>query len=113
MSRKKIKNNPAHIMKEKNGHYKRKYKITQEQYDQRVKDQDGVCAICGDPETHLNNWTGKVRPLSVDHCHRTKRVRGLLCHKCNLGLGNFKDNPKNLREAANYLEKSLQCVLLF
>jgi len=102
---KKLKNNSMYKAKEKASHYKRKYKMDLEQYNQMLKEQNGVCKICGKPEIHLNNWTGKVRPLSVDHCHATGKVRGLLCHTCNLGLGNFKDNSELLRKGAKYLEE--------
>lgn len=71
-----------------------KYGITDLQYMQMEFAQDRRCAICK-----------HSKPLEIDHCHATGKVRGLLCHDCNIGLGMFKDNIKGLREAANYLEK--------
>lgn len=59
--------------------------------------QDGVCKICKQPPTN--------KPLFVDHCHKNNIIRGLLCHSCNIGLSNFKDNPELFREAARYLEE--------
>jgi len=49
-------------------------------------------------------WTRK-KQLDVDHCHTTGEVRGLLCNRCNTGIGQFKDNPNILRSAARYLDK--------
>ena len=65
--------------------------------------QDGVCAVCGNKETHTIR--GRVLDLAVDHCHNSKRVRGLLCHRCNTGIGSFRDDPDLLRAAIVYLEK--------
>lgn len=42
--------------------------------------------------------------LVVDHCHKSKQIRGLVCHRCNVGLGYFRDDPELLRAAAAYLE---------
>lgn len=55
--------------------------VTVEDYDRMLADQGGVCAICGNPP--------KVRRLDTDHDHRTGRVRGLLCHRCNRTLANW------------------------
>lgn len=74
----------------------RRYGITLEEYNDLFDRQRGVCAICDEPSR---------RRLSVDHCHITKQVRGLLCDHCNLGLGKFKDNTFLLRRAAKYLEQ--------
>lgn len=67
------------------------------EYNQLLKEQNECCKICGQKET-VDNKT-----LSVDHCHKTGKVRGLLCHSCNVGLGAFKDNPESLKKAIDYL----------
>lgn len=64
----------------------------------------GVCAICGKPETH-GNGKSSIKLLAVDHCHTTGKIRGLLCHKCNLGIGHLDDSIDRLEAAINYLEK--------
>lgn len=74
--------------------------ITIEDRDRMFAEQDGLCAICkSDPHP--------VQGLQVDHCHATGRVRGLLCSKCNRGIGYFKDSPELLRRAAAYLRTGL------
>jgi ribosomal protein L34E len=80
------------------------YGITVEQYDEMREAQKHVCAICSRPETVV--MRGKVKPLSVDHDHLTGKVRGLLCHECNVGLGKFKDNPRLLNAARHYIERA-------
>ncbi len=80
------------------------YKITLDEYEELLKKQDYVCAICGNKETRVVN--GNVRSLCVDHCHTTGKVRGLLCTNCNLFIGNSKDSPKYLLEGIKYLLKS-------
>jgi hypothetical protein len=60
------------------------------------KAQNGCCAICNRPES-----TDKA--LSLDHCHKTGEIRGLLCQGCNLGLGWFRDSPETLKAASEYL----------
>ena len=76
-----------------------RYGITADDYTRMLTEQGGRCAICQSPETGTRN-----KVWSVDHCHATNRVRGLLCHRCNMGLGYFKDSPDRLRAAAAYLE---------
>ena len=80
---------------------KAKYGITLEQYNQMLGDQNGVCAICKKPET--KRLAGKTQTLAVDHCHKTGNIRGLLCSKCNLGIGNLMDNPEIILAAASYI----------
>lgn len=77
---------------------KRTYGITLEQYEAMHIAQAGVCAICKTSTTGAEN-----RKLFVDHCHRTGKVRGLLCGKCNSTLGFMKDNPEWLDKAKAYL----------
>lgn len=73
-----------------------KYGISVEQYEELLLRQGGVCKICG-------NECSSGRRLSVDHCHETGRVRGLLCVNCNHGVGKFNDDPERLEAAARYL----------
>lgn len=72
---------------------------TYEEYVARIEKQGNKCAICKLPERI------KGISLSIDHCHETGRVRGLLCGRCNRGIGMFKDNVKALRAAIIYLQK--------
>jgi hypothetical protein len=76
------------------------YGITLAEYNRLLKKQKGRCAICKMPPP--KHW--RFKRLSVDHCHTTNRNRGLLCHVCNLVVGQFKDNAKRFRAAAKYLE---------
>lgn len=84
---------------------KKLYGITVEEYDELLKKQGKVCAICGDDEPLVHGRTGKQFRLAVDHCHTTGRVRGLLCQKCNRAIGLLRDNIDLLRKAADYLER--------
>ena len=74
-----------------------------EDYEFELDNQNHVCAICGQPETDTH--TGTLRRLCVDHDHKTGCFRGLLCGKCNKGIGLFKDNIALLKQAIQYLEK--------
>lgn len=77
---------------------RKKYGITLLEYRRILKRQKGRCAICGtrDPGSG-RKW------FAVDHCHKSQRVRALLCMGCHCGLGYFQDNPLLLRKAAKYL----------
>jgi hypothetical protein len=96
------KRDPMHIWAR---NLKAYYKLTPEQWQVMYDTQLGVCAICEQSEK-----SGKR--LAVDHNHECckgkkscgKCVRGLICRSCNNGLGRFKDSPKLLKAAANYLE---------
>lgn len=83
----------------------RRYGMSAADYDAMVARQSGLCAICRCPETS-GHRSGRTKQLSVDHCHKTNRVRGLLCHHCNVAIGSLKDSPDLLRAAIAYLEKN-------
>ena len=83
---------------------KDRYGITQEIYDKLLHDQHGVCAICNQQETRVNGLSRQINSLSVDHNHKTGKVRALLCHLCNSALGKFQDSSDILRKAADYLD---------
>jgi hypothetical protein len=75
---------------------KYRYGLTPEQFAQMVEAQGGACAICRTP----------TDPLSVDHCHATGRVRGLLCGNCNRMIGLGADDPEIMISAAAYLRST-------
>ena len=87
--------------RQEEGHKTRmkKYGLTPEDYENMLKEQHYSCAIC---HTHISKL--KVR-LHVDHCHTTGKVRGLLCVKCNQGIGMFNDDAELLDRAMDYLEQ--------
>ena len=72
--------------------------FTQEEFNQKLIEQDYKCAICGTDKPSSINW-------HADHCHNTKQKRGILCQKCNMGLGLFKDNTEALERAIMYLNQ--------
>ena len=80
------------------------YGITLENYNTMLAQQHGVCKICGKPEKVKFN--GVTKSLAVDHCHKTGKVRGLLCQACNKALGLFNDDITILQNAINYLQES-------
>ena len=90
---------------------KHKFGLTNAAYLAMVLLQGGVCAICKQPETQTSH--GRVRDLTVDHdrnhCAGNRScglcIRGLICSKCNVGLGMFSDSPDRLIAAANYLTR--------
>jgi len=86
----------------KNSQLKTKYGISLRQYNKLLGKQQGLCAICGQPEVMVRK--GKVQNLSVDHCHSTGRVRGLLCSSCNPMLGLSREDISILAKAITYLE---------
>jgi hypothetical protein len=79
------------------------YGINHDDYLKILKDQNGKCGICGKCSSEL---TGVKRHLCVDHCHKTNVIRGLLCDKCNRGLGLLGDNIDIIYKAYTYLSKS-------
>jgi hypothetical protein len=89
------KDNPERL---KNRTLKRLYGITLETYNLLLEKQNHSCAICNKPQNQL------TLPLCVDHCHSTGKVRGLLCKRCNSGLGFFNDNVDLCKSAVSYLD---------
>jgi hypothetical protein len=81
-----------------------RHKITDKEYFEMQQDQNGTCAICGKKESAVTSY-GEIKPLAVDHCHETGKIRGLLCDGCNRALGFFKDSVSNLESAIEYLKK--------
>lgn len=79
-------------------YYKKTYGINLEEYEKILYEQDFRCAICKIHQSKLN------RSLYIDHCHTTGKIRGLLCSKCNSGIGFFSDSIKKLENAINYLK---------
>ena len=82
----------------------KKYGLTLKDYDDLLKKQNYVCAICKKENEQRARLSTKNSSLTVDHCHKTGKIRGLLCHQCNLMLGNSNDEPEILRIGALYLE---------
>lgn len=86
------KKNPGRVLD-----YQRRYKygMTSEQFEQRLNEQDGRCAICREPD----------RKWCVDHDHTTGAVRSILCYCCNIAIGNLQDSAALASAAAGYLTK--------
>lgn len=73
----------------------RKYNITWETFLELSEAQFNKCLICNKPA-----------PLCVDHCHKTNRIRGLLCHKCNSAVGLLGDDFSTIIRAADYIRRA-------
>jgi len=79
---------------------KNKYGLSIDNYNKMFEQQEGRCGICKRHQTEL------IKKLVVDHCHDTGKVRGLLCDKCNRGVGFLGDNLEGIKSAVNYLEET-------
>jgi hypothetical protein len=79
----------------------RKYGITIIEYDRILASQNRVCACC-----YTSNPGGQHKIFNVDHCHKTGKIRGLLCYSCNIGLGHLGDNFQSVSNAITYLSKN-------
>lgn len=86
-----------------------KYGVTAEDYERMLAEQDKKCAICEQPERNLEHWKYTVKNLSIDHCHATGKVRGLLCSRCNVTLGQVEDSIELLGKMQVYLRRHLAC----
>ena len=83
-------------------HLMRKYGLRPIEYKLMFERQGGRCAICGQPE-RARSRDGEIQRLAIDHDHKTGKVRGLLCYKCNVRLGAAEDKPW-LKRALDYLD---------
>lgn len=88
-------------------HYYLKYKfgITEEQYETMLSKQNHCCAIC----KSSNSGDKRSSRLSIDHCHKTGAIRGLLCSSCNKAIGLMKDSPEIFSAAIGYLNSKPNC----
>jgi hypothetical protein len=89
----------ANSFKLKDNKLRRSYGISLVDYLEMLEAQNGRCKIC---KTDVPGGAGSFH---VDHCHSSNKVRGLLCHHCNVGIGNFKDNISTLASAILYLSE--------
>ena len=94
--------NPERFKERRREHLLRtKYNLTPEDYDNLLTEQNGTCAVCGDLPN--GDPAGGV-VLVIDHDHETNEVRGILCSRCNAGLGMFLDDTERLAVAIEYLQ---------
>ena len=84
-----------------------KYKLTEVEYKQMLADQNGGCKICFKTESTKDGRYGRTRTLSVDHCHKTGKIRGLLCENCNRALGLLNDSEELIQRSSLYLRGTL------
>jgi len=84
-----------------------KHGVSYAQRQQMYDEQAGLCRICETPGSIelAEKGAAMTGRLCVDHCHKTGKVRGLICNSCNIGLGVFKDNVEVLQRAIEYLKE--------
>ena len=90
------KGRPGYAAELREGHLRRKYGMTQAQYELRLREQGGGCAVCG-------RAPKPGKSLHIDHDHETGHVRGLLCFKCNAALGQLDDDLERIERALTYV----------
>jgi hypothetical protein len=98
-NRKKYYSSAEGIKSSRRAHLKRAFGISLEEYEEKLEKQEYKCAICKSFNTH-----DKHGVLAVDHCHKTGKIRDLLCFKCNTVLGSVNDNIQILENMINYLK---------
>jgi len=96
------KNNPQKIKEEK---LRLKFKMSIEDYNNLLKNQNNRCGICNE-KFDLKNYNKPNYP-NVDHCHKTGKIRGILCSRCNSGLGSFHDDQSVLDSAVLWLKNKI------
>lgn len=93
---------PKRQRERRNNSFLLNYGITHDDYDRLLAKQGNACAICG--TTDPSGKSGRFSYFSIDHCHDTGAVRGLLCNHCNRGIGFLQDSPVLLTNALKYLQ---------
>lgn len=91
---------PYNSVKQRTHWLKHQFGLTQSQYESLLSKQNWSCAICGITQEAYG------KSFAVDHDHQTMKIRGLLCVKCNTGLGKFQDSKYILDNAIAYLVRS-------
>ncbi len=76
---------------------KSEHGINLKTYEQMLSEQKSKCLICFQHQSKFR------KPMAVDHCHKTNKIRGLLCEGCNMALGQFKDDPNIIQSAFRYI----------
>lgn len=86
------------VLRDLNSSMKKQYNITLSEYNRLFDHQLGKCYICGKEQ--------EKKRLAIDHDHKTGKLRGLLCHKCNMGIGMFNEDVSLLINAINYINNT-------
>lgn len=95
--------NKKYFLTRKDTKLQKRYGITLENYNSLLAKQNNCCAICSISIDDHQSLKGSNKHFAVDHCHKSGRIRGLLCYKCNMGLGYFDDDPQKISQAHSYL----------
>ncbi len=100
--------NDKYFLKRKNWRLLQRYGITIDHYNSLLIKQNYCCAICKISIEDHQLAKGSNKHFAVDHCHQSLVVRGLLCYRCNMGLGYFRDCPELAKSALSYLTIQLK-----
>lgn len=84
---------------------RKRFGITIDDYDRMLAAQNGLCAICGEPEKGILKRTGKRKALAVDHDHKTGKIRQLLCAWCNTALARIEADRSIVTKINSYLDR--------
>ena len=106
ITNKKYYSNNIETIKDNNrrNHLRRTFQLLPEDYDKLLEEQGGVCAICGGKSGPYSNLEHRLPSLCVDHNHKTGKIRGLLCHRCNIWISGVEYNKQLVQAAYNYLD---------
>ena len=102
--RKEIYHERKHPDQQREKNLRKSFGLGVDDYETILRNQDYRCKLCGVSAEEEKKRTSKR--LAVDHCHTTGKIRGLLCRKCNTGLGNFNDDINLMTKAINYLKEN-------